>query len=192
MRLLARSPDDRYPTATRPRLRSWKRAPTTVRRPATQRSSSRALRAGLAVGRDRGRNRPPAAAAHRPAHPAGNSGGPGPQAPVRFAETERRWLVPTLLVVLVAVALGVAGLLIQGSVPTSSATPTTSPTPPRQPRRPTSSSPSPGRSTSTRRAATASTREAERGGAIDGNQNTSWSTEDYDPRTGDAWCPASA
>jgi hypothetical protein len=34
---------------------------------------------------------------------------------VRFAESERRWLVPTLLVVLVAVALGVAGLLIRGS-----------------------------------------------------------------------------
>jgi hypothetical protein len=33
-------------------------------------------------------------------------------APVRFAETERRWLVPTLLVILVAVALGLAGLLI--------------------------------------------------------------------------------
>ena len=33
----------------------------------------------------------------------------------RFAESERRWLVPTLLVVLVAVALGVAGLLLQGT-----------------------------------------------------------------------------
>ena len=43
--------------------------------------------------------------------------------------------------------------------PTSSATPTASPTPPSHPRRPTSSSPSPGRSTSTRRVATASIRE---------------------------------
>ena len=85
MRLFARSPDDRYPTAGEARgLRSWGRAPTTVRRPATRRSSSRAGRRRLAVGRDRGRHRPPAAAAHRPAHPAGDFGGPGPEAPVRF------------------------------------------------------------------------------------------------------------
>jgi hypothetical protein len=34
---------------------------------------------------------------------------------VRFRDTERRWLVPTLLMVLVAVSLGVAGLLISRS-----------------------------------------------------------------------------
>jgi tRNA A-37 threonylcarbamoyl transferase component Bud32 len=40
---------------------------------------------------------------------------PAAGSPVRFRDSERRWLVPTLLVVLVAVSLGVAGLLIKGS-----------------------------------------------------------------------------
>ena len=40
---------------------------------------------------------------------------PATGSPVRFRDSERRWLVPTLLVVLVAVSLGVAGLLIKGS-----------------------------------------------------------------------------
>jgi hypothetical protein len=38
-----------------------------------------------------------------------------PEGTPRFADTERRWLVPTLLVLLVAISLGVAGLLLQRS-----------------------------------------------------------------------------
>jgi hypothetical protein len=38
-----------------------------------------------------------------------------PTGSAAFADSERRWLVPTLVVVLVAVALGVAGLLLQSS-----------------------------------------------------------------------------
>jgi hypothetical protein len=41
-------------------------------------------------------------------------GAPTTGRPAGFAESERRWLVPTLLVVLVAVALGTAGLLLGG------------------------------------------------------------------------------
>jgi serine/threonine-protein kinase len=37
-----------------------------------------------------------------------------PAEPPTFAQSERNWLVPTLLVVLVAVALGIAGLLLGG------------------------------------------------------------------------------
>jgi eukaryotic-like serine/threonine-protein kinase len=44
---------------------------------------------------------------------AGASALPGPPPrPPSFAQTERSWLVPTMLVVLIAVALGVAGLLL--------------------------------------------------------------------------------
>ena len=106
MRLLARDPDDRYASATDARA------------------------ALLAAGAD---DRPPGGDATMtespvaPLPPPGPGpppagGGPVPPGttpprgtPVRFTDSERSWLVPTLVVVLVAVALGVAGLLIQGS-----------------------------------------------------------------------------
>jgi hypothetical protein len=99
---------------------------------------------------------------------------------VRFAETERRWLVPTLLVVLVAVALGVAGLLIQGSgsnlFGSSDNGSDTSEPPPAADEfvpiaRTVDFDPAGGDGEHTQ--------EAEQGNAIDGDQNTSWSTEDY-------------
>jgi hypothetical protein len=40
---------------------------------------------------------------------------PHDQTQVRLSQSDRRWLVPTLLIVLVAVSLGVAGLLLGGS-----------------------------------------------------------------------------
>jgi serine/threonine-protein kinase len=106
MRLLARDPDDRYPSATDARA------------------------ALLAAGAD---DRPPGGDATMTESPAAPlpppvpgpptaGGGPVPPGatpprgtPVRFTDSERSWLVPTLVVVLVAVALAVAGLLIQGS-----------------------------------------------------------------------------
>ena len=104
----------------------------------------------------------------------------GPGAPVRFAETERRWLVPTLLVVLVAVALGVAGLLIQGSGTNLFGNPDDGSDPPEATppadefvpiARTVDFDPAGGDGEHAE--------EAERGDAFDGNQNTSWSTEDY-------------
>jgi serine/threonine-protein kinase len=106
MRLLARDPAARFPTATDVRA------------------------ALLGAGADDGPAAGDATAAEAlpasrvPPPPPPGPGAPGPAvpvptplggAPVRFAESERRWLVPTLLVVVVAVALGVAGLLIKGS-----------------------------------------------------------------------------
>lgn len=38
-----------------------------------------------------------------------------PEGTPRFADTERRWLIPTLVVLLVAISLGIAGLLLQRS-----------------------------------------------------------------------------
>ena len=40
---------------------------------------------------------------------------PAPPRPARFRDTERNWLVPTLLIVLAAASLGIAGLLISKS-----------------------------------------------------------------------------
>ena len=105
MRLLSRDPAGRYPTA----------------------SDARA--ALLATGADdRPQGGDPTVAEPRVAAPlpppTGQAAGlppvhgrvtPPSGTPAGFAESERRWLVPTLVVVLVAVALGVAGLLLQGS-----------------------------------------------------------------------------
>jgi serine/threonine-protein kinase len=107
MRLLARDPDARYPTATDARA------------------------ALLGAGADDGpaatapadATAPQAAPTRLPPPPPPGGHVPGTRplstpaggSAVRFAQSERRWLVPTLLVVLVAVALGVAGLLIKGS-----------------------------------------------------------------------------
>ena len=107
MRLLARSPDARYRTAADARgallgAGADDRAAAgdaTVVEPVSDPSPTSGL--------------PPAPGALPT--PLGTPAVPGSGTPVRFAESERRWLVPTLLVVLVAVALGVAGLLIRGS-----------------------------------------------------------------------------
>jgi tRNA A-37 threonylcarbamoyl transferase component Bud32 len=107
MRLLARDPANRYPTA----------------------ADARAALLGAGAD-DRAANgdetiaeRVPGAPLPPPPPPGAADGAP-PSAwgaattatgrPAGFAESERRWLVPTLLVVLVAVALGVAGLLLGG------------------------------------------------------------------------------
>jgi hypothetical protein len=104
MRLLARDPDGRYPTATDARAALFgagaNDGPATV-----DATVAEPVPARLPP--------PPPPGARTPgtrplSMPAGGSA-------VRFADSERRWLVPTLLVVLVAVALGVAGLLIKGS-----------------------------------------------------------------------------
>jgi len=109
MRLLAREPAGRYATATDVR--------------------AALLGAGAddrATGVDATVSERPSRQALPPPPPPGARPGPGPRptgatpsggVPVRFAESERRWLVPTLVVALVAVALGVAGLLINESNP---------------------------------------------------------------------------
>jgi serine/threonine-protein kinase len=104
MRLLARDPADRYPTAT----------------------DARAALLGAGAD-DRAANGDETIAERVPGSPVppppppgvGDVAGTSPWEPstgrpAGFAESERRWLVPTLLVVLVAVALGVAGLLLGG------------------------------------------------------------------------------
>jgi tRNA A-37 threonylcarbamoyl transferase component Bud32 len=120
MRLLARNPDDRYPTSADVRAELLGAG-------ADDRATGTDVDATVA-GPLASPMAPPGSVAQpatgvRPA--AGPLGGPiggpvgppttGTRAEVRFADSERRWLVPTLLVILVAVALGVAGLLLQRS-----------------------------------------------------------------------------
>ncbi len=105
MRLLARDPDARYPTATDARAALLGAGAEDGPAGGADATASEAVPTRLPP--------PPPPGAHTPgtrplSTPAGGSA-------VRFAQSERRWLVPTMLVVLVAVALGVAGLLIQGS-----------------------------------------------------------------------------
>ncbi|HEX5367019.1 MAG TPA: protein kinase [Acidimicrobiales bacterium] len=105
MRLLARDPADRYPTATDARAALLSAGaddrPSAVDATVTDDS---AVVPRPRTDADTVSGRP----ATRPRRD------PGPS-PTGFADSERRWLVPTLVVVLVAVALGVAGLLLQGS-----------------------------------------------------------------------------
>jgi eukaryotic-like serine/threonine-protein kinase len=114
MRLLARDPAGRYPTATDARAALLGAGADD--QPAVGHQSPGARTAA-------GRLPPPpppggpSAATHTapPVGPAGPRSTPPAGTPAtRFADSERRWLVPTLVVVLVAVALGVAGLLLQG------------------------------------------------------------------------------
>jgi tRNA A-37 threonylcarbamoyl transferase component Bud32 len=110
MRLLARDPAGRYPTATDARAALLSAG-----------ADDRATAGDATIAEPL-----PAAPMPPPPGPAGPGAGraagpgtwgtpPGGTATPRFADTERRWLVPTLVVVLVAVALGVGGLLLQGS-----------------------------------------------------------------------------
>ncbi|MBN2623160.1 MAG: protein kinase [Acidimicrobiales bacterium] len=104
MRLLARDPAGRYPTATDARA-------ALLGAGADDRASSGDET--VAEPRRAAPLPPPPPGAAAPArHTQGVTTVGGAQT---FADSERRWLVPTLLVVLVAVALGVAGLLLQGS-----------------------------------------------------------------------------
>jgi eukaryotic-like serine/threonine-protein kinase len=111
MRLLAREPDARFPSATDVRAAllgaGAQDGPTTGEAPATAGND----------GRGAGRVPPPPPPTGAVPMPVGAPplGTPPGGAPVRFRESERSWLVPTLVVVVVAVALGVAGLLIKGS-----------------------------------------------------------------------------
>jgi serine/threonine-protein kinase len=181
MRLLARSPDDRYATAGEARAAllgaGADDGPTTGDTTVVESGRAGADARSVATAGATGHLPPPPMA---PPTPLGTSAVQGPGTPVRFAETERRWLVPTLLVVLVAVALGVAGLLIQGSgsnlFGSSDNGSDTSEPPPAADEfvpiaRTVDFDPAGGDGEHTQ--------EAEQGNAIDGDQNTSWSTEDY-------------
>jgi eukaryotic-like serine/threonine-protein kinase len=178
MRLLARSPDARYGTATEARaaLLGAGADDNPTSGDATVVESSPGPTRSVATAGAAGQLPPPPLG---PPTPLGTSAVQGPGAPVRFAETERRWLVPTLLVVLVAVALGVAGLLIQGSGTNlfggRDEPDTTEAAPPADEfidiARTVDFDPAGGDGEHTD--------EAERGDAKDGDQNTSWSTEDY-------------
>jgi serine/threonine-protein kinase len=121
MRLLARSPDDRYPTAADVRAELLGAG-------ADDRATGTDVDATVAgplappmaspMGSPMGAPAPPVTGARPATGPLGGPVGPpttGSRPEVRFADSERRWLVPTLLVILVAVALGVAGLLLQRS-----------------------------------------------------------------------------
>jgi eukaryotic-like serine/threonine-protein kinase len=181
MRLLARSPGDRYPTAIDVRAALLGAGaddrPTTGDATVVQ-TDSRGTTGAVATAGAAGRLPPPPGG---PPAPPGTPGVTGQGAPVRFAETERRWLVPTLLVVLVAVALGVAGLLIRGSGTDLFGG--------RDGESDTTESPA-AASESVPIARTVDfdpaggdgehTTEAQQGDAIDGNPDTSWSTERYD------------
>ncbi len=103
IQLLARRPDDRYASATEAR--------------------AALLNAGAEESTVSGEvasvTPPPPPMPPGPLGPPSPYGAPPPppseQTQVRFAQSERRWLVPTLLVVLAMVSLGVAGLLLRGS-----------------------------------------------------------------------------
>jgi serine/threonine-protein kinase len=99
MRLLARDPAARFPTATDVRA-------------ALLGAGADDRAAAVDATNSQSQPSPPP-----PPPPPGTVPGrtPAGGSPVRFRDSERRWLVPTLLVVLVAVSLGVAGLLIKGS-----------------------------------------------------------------------------
>jgi eukaryotic-like serine/threonine-protein kinase len=181
MRLLARSPAGRYATAGEARAAllgaGADDGPTTGDATVVESGRAGADGRSVATAGASGRLPPPPAA---PTTSLGTPAVEGPASPVRFAETERRWLVPTLLVVLVAVALGVAGLLIQGSgsnlFGNSGRESDTSEVPPPADEfvpiaRTIDFDPAGGDGEHAQ--------EAAGGNAIDGDQNTSWSTEDY-------------
>jgi serine/threonine-protein kinase len=108
MRLLARDPAGRYPTATDARA-ALLGAGADDRASSDDATVAEPARSPLPPPPGSG----PAQAQASSWAPPGTP--PAGTAPARFADSERGWLVPTLLVVLVAVALGVAGLLLQGS-----------------------------------------------------------------------------
>jgi hypothetical protein len=181
VRLLARSPDNRYPTANEARAAllgaGADDGPTTGDATVVESAPAGAGPRSVATAGASGHLPPPPTA---PPTPLGTPAVQSPGAPVRFAETERRWLVPTLLVVLVAVALGVAGLLIQGSGSnlfgdSDNGSDTSEAPPPADEFVPIARTidfdPAGGDGEHAQ--------EAEQGDAFDGDENTSWSTERY-------------
>ena len=116
MRLLARDPAGRYPTATDARAALLSAGaddqPAAGQGAAGTRTTTNRLPPPPPPGAGRATG---TTAAVPPGGPPGARLTPPSGTPARFADSERRWLVPTLVVVLVAVALGVAGLLFQSS-----------------------------------------------------------------------------
>jgi eukaryotic-like serine/threonine-protein kinase len=170
MRLLARDPDARYPTATDARAALLGAGADDGPALGTNATAAEAIPNTLPP--------PPPPGAHTPGTRPLST--PASGSAVRFAESERRWIVPTLLVVLVAVALGVAGLLIQGSSSGlfgGDKTPDAAATEP----------PADDESVPIARTidfdpqgdGTEHRDEAESGNAIDGDTATAWSTESY-------------
>ena len=184
MRLLARSPDDRFPTSADVRA-------ALLSAGADDRAGESEPTAGVGAVpmappppplpptplRTPGAGTPPASPlASGPAH-----------APVRFAESERRWMVPTILVILVAIALGVAGLLIgqsalsddDGGGEDGGGGTTTTAAPAQgtniEIAQTIDFDPPPGDGTE-------SSGEAAAGAAVDGNPETTWDTERYNSR----------
>jgi serine/threonine-protein kinase len=105
MRLLARAPDDRYPSASDVRAALLGAG-----------ADDRSANGDETIAEPLPSAAPPGPTDAPPAPVAWDAPrGTTAEGPAGFAESERRWLVPTLLVVLVAVALGVAGLLLQSS-----------------------------------------------------------------------------
>jgi hypothetical protein len=101
LKLLARRPEQRYASATETRV-----ALVNVGANDTPTSTENHVVAPMASAPGPVSTRPPVDHTRVP---------PAPPAPNRFRDTERNWLVPTLLIVLAAVSLGVAGLLIKES-----------------------------------------------------------------------------
>jgi hypothetical protein len=173
MRLLARNPDARYPTATDARAAllgaGADDGPAAAAAAGADATAAEAVPSRLPP--------PPPPGAHTPgtrplSTPAGGSA-------ARFAESERRWLVPTTLVVLVAVSLGVAGLLIKGSSTGlfggSEAPGATTPEEPADESVPIART----IDFDPEGDGTEHHDEAAAGNAIDGDSTTSWSTESY-------------
>ena len=107
MRLLGPRPGRPLPDRhRRPRARCSAPGPTTSRGHRSAEPHRRRPAAPSPAPR-----RPPPPRTPSPTGPAARADPPAGTPATRFADTERRWLVPTLVVVLVAVALGVAGLL---------------------------------------------------------------------------------
>jgi serine/threonine-protein kinase len=172
MRLLARDPANRYPTATDVRAALLGAG-----------ADDRAATVDNTVPEPLGRPLPPPpiGGGHNAAggYPSGAT--PPGNVPVRFRDSERRWLVPTLLVVLVAVALGLAGLLIKGSTTDLFGDDGGGGGDPAQTEEPASDQvavsgivdfdPPPG---------TGGEHGAETGNAIDGDPGTAWTSETYE------------
>ena len=105
LKLLARQPEQRYASATETRV-----ALVNAGASDTPTSTENHIVASLP-------SAPSPMPMPMPMRPSGGDHTRVPPAPpaTRFRDTERNWLVPTLLIVLAAISLGVAGLLINKS-----------------------------------------------------------------------------
>jgi serine/threonine-protein kinase len=179
MRLLARDPANRYPTATDARAALLSTGADD--QPAADHDEAATHAANRLPP-------PPPPGAPRatgatgivpPTSPPRSRHTPAAGTPAtRFADSERSWLVPTLVVVLVAVALGVAGLMFQSSgdgIFGGDDDPPSDPTPAEETA-----------ATITRSVdfdpagdGEEHPEEAQAGNAFDGDPSTSWSSESY-------------